>query len=76
VANAVALQTVADQTEALHELRRQGIEIPTEDLTYFSRYPRSKVKRFGEYPARIRVEARPPNRKLPASAQALAMPEA
>ena len=75
MANAVALQTVADQTEALHELRRQGIEIPTEDLTYFSRYPRSKVKRFGD-PARIRVEARPPNRKLPASAQALAMPEA
>jgi Tn3 transposase DDE domain len=38
VANAVALQTVADQTQALHELRRQGIEIPTEDLTYFSPY--------------------------------------
>jgi hypothetical protein len=55
VANAVALQTVADQTEALHQLRRQGIEIPMEDLTYFSAYPTSKVKRFGEYPARIRT---------------------
>jgi TnpA family transposase len=76
VANAVALQTVADQTQALHELRRQGIEIPTEDLTYFSPYPTSKVKRFGEYPARIRTEAGPPNRNLPASAQVLAMPAA
>jgi hypothetical protein len=27
VSNAVALQTVADQTDALHELRRRGIEI-------------------------------------------------
>ncbi len=76
VANAVALQTVADQTEALHQLRRQGIEIPMEDLTYFSPYPTSKVKRFGEYPARIRTEAGPPNRNLPASAQVLAMPAA
>src|ERR1039457_5227497 len=32
VANAVALQTVADQTQALHALRRRGIEIPSEDL--------------------------------------------
>jgi TnpA family transposase len=76
VANAVALQTVADQTETLHELRRQGIEIPPEDLTYFSPYPTSKVKRFGEYPSRIRTETGPPNRNLPASAQVLAMPAA
>ncbi len=33
VANAVALQTVADQTQALHARRRRGIEIPAEDLS-------------------------------------------
>ena len=55
---------MADQTQALHELRRQGIEIPTEDLTYFSPYPTSKVKRFGEYPARIKTEAGPAEQEL------------
>jgi hypothetical protein len=74
--NAVALQTVADQTEALHELRSQGIEIHPEDLTYFSPYPTSKVKRFGEYPVRIRTETGPPNRYLPANMQVYAMPTA
>jgi TnpA family transposase len=69
VANAVALQTVADQTDALHELRRRGIDIPAEDLTHFSPYPTSKVKRFGEYPPHIRTQTRPPNRHLPASTQ-------
>jgi GNAT superfamily N-acetyltransferase len=34
---------------ALHELRRRGIEISAAALTYFSPYPASKVKRFGEY---------------------------
>jgi hypothetical protein len=68
VANAVALQTVADQTDALHELRRRGVDIATEDLAYFSPYPTSKVKRFGEYPAHIKTDTRPPNRHLPADA--------
>ena len=51
VANAVALQTVADQTDALHELQQRGVHITAEDLSYFSPYPTSKVKRFGQYPA-------------------------
>ena len=34
VANALALQTVADQTRALHELRQRGIEIAAEDLSH------------------------------------------
>lgn len=76
VANAVALQTVADQTEALHELHRRGIEIPAEDLAYFSPYPTSKVKRFGEYPAQISTEVGPPNRHLPQRAHVLTMPAA
>jgi hypothetical protein len=65
VANAVALQTVADQTHALHELRVRGIEILAKDLAYFSPYPTSKVKRFGQYPASVKTDSRPPNRTLP-----------
>ena len=65
VANAVAVQTVADQTQALHELRRRGIEIAAEDLAHFSPYPTNRVKRFGEYPARISTEIPPPNKHLP-----------
>jgi TnpA family transposase len=65
VANAVAVQTVADQTQALHELRRRGIEISAEDLAHFSPYPTSRVKRFGEYPASIATDIRPPNKHLP-----------
>jgi len=53
VANAVAVQTVADQTQALPELRRRGIEIAAEDLAHFTPYPTSRVKRFGEYPVAI-----------------------
>ena len=65
VSNAVALQTVADQTQALHELRGPGIEISPEDLAYFSPYPTSCVKRFGQYPATVKTDPRPPVRDLP-----------
>jgi hypothetical protein len=65
VANAVAVQTVADQTQALHQLRRRGIEIAAEDLAHFSPYPTNRVKRFGEYPARTPTEIQPPNKHLP-----------
>jgi TnpA family transposase len=65
VVNAVAVQTVADQTQALHELRRRGIEIAAEDLAHFSPYPTNRVKRFGEYPARISTEILAPNKHLP-----------
>ena len=66
VANAVALQTVADQTRALHTLRERGIAISTEDLAHFSPYPTSRVKRFGEYPTMVNTEPMPPIRELPA----------
>ncbi len=65
VSNAVALQTVADQTHALHELRERGIEISPEDLAYFSPYPTSRVKRFGQYPAAVKTDPRQPVRYLP-----------
>jgi len=65
VANGVALQTIADQTQALHTLREQGIEISREDLAYLSPYPTSWVKRFGEYPASVETEPAPAVRRLP-----------
>ncbi len=65
VANAVALQTVADQTQALHALRRRGIEIPAQDLAHLSPYPTGRVKRFGEYPDRVQTDAMPRYRELP-----------
>jgi Tn3 transposase DDE domain len=67
VANAVAVQIVADQTQALHELRRRGIEIAAEDLAHFSPYPTGRVKRFGQYPASITTDVRPPNKHLTAA---------
>lgn len=65
VSNAVALQTVADQTQALHEFRGRGIDISPEDLAYFSPYPTSRVKRFGQYPATVKTDPRLPIRGLP-----------
>jgi TnpA family transposase len=65
VSNAVALQTVAEQTQALHDLRERGIVISSEDLAHFSPYPTSRVKRFGQYPATVKADPRPPVRGLP-----------
>lgn len=73
VANAVALQTVADQTQALHALRRRGIEIPAEDLAHLSPYPTGRVKRFGEYPVSIQTESMPPYRELPPGRNSVAI---
>jgi TnpA family transposase len=67
VANAVALQTVADQTQALHSLRARGIAISPEDLAYMSPYPTSRLKRFGQYPAAVDIEDLPLVRTLPTS---------
>ena len=72
VANAVALQTVADQTHALHELRRRGIEVSAEDLAHLSPYPTGRVKRFGEYPLTVKVDPRSPIRDLPPGTRAAA----
>jgi hypothetical protein len=65
VANAVAVQTVADQTRALHELREQGINIAPGDLAFLSPCATSRVKRFGNYPASIKTESLPHLRALP-----------
>ena len=66
VANAVALQNVADQTQALHMLKSKGVSIHRPaDLAFLSPYATSKLKRFGEYPADLKPEAMPTRTTLP-----------
>ncbi|MBK5204948.1 MAG: Tn3 family transposase, partial [Polaromonas sp.] len=50
VTNAVALQNVVDQTQALHTLKSKGVNIRAADLAFLSPYATSKLKRFGDYP--------------------------
>jgi TnpA family transposase len=59
VANAVALQNVVDQTQALHTLKSQGVDIRTADLAFLSPYATSKLKRFGDYPTQLNPEPLP-----------------
>jgi TnpA family transposase len=65
VTNAVALQTVVDQTQALHTLKSNGINIRTSDLAFLSPYATSKLKRFGDYPTDLKPEAMPTCTALP-----------
>ena len=57
VANAVALQTVVDQTQAPHSLKSKGVRIDPADLAFLSPYPTSKLKRFGDF--RLTSDLRP-----------------
>jgi hypothetical protein len=59
VANAVALQTVVDQTRVLHALKSEGVRIGLSDLALLSPYATSKLKRFGDYPTNLKPEAMP-----------------
>ena len=65
VANAVALQTVVDQTQALHKLKSNGIGIRPSDLAFLSPYATSKLKRFGDYRTDLKPEAMPTCTSLP-----------
>lgn len=65
VANAVVLQNVVDQTNALHLLRSEGALIRHVDLTFLSPYATSNFKRFGDYPTDLRPEPVPVLRDLP-----------
>ena len=65
VTNAVALQTVVDQTQALHALKSKGVSICTSDLAFLSPYATSKLKRFGDYPTDLMPEAMPTCTALP-----------
>jgi TnpA family transposase len=65
VTNAVALQNVVDQTQALHTLKSKGINIRATDLAFLSPYATSKLKRFGDYPTDLKPEAMPARTTLP-----------
>ena len=56
IANAVALQNVVDQTQALHQLKAEGTEFTTADPAFLSPYVTSKLKRFGDYPTQFNPE--------------------
>jgi Tn3 transposase DDE domain len=49
IANAVTLQSVVDQTRALHALKSEGATIRSADLAFLSPYPTRNLKRFGDY---------------------------
>ncbi len=63
--NAVALQNVVDQTQALHALKSKGINVRAADLAFLSPYATSKLKRFGEYPTDLKPGAMPTCTTLP-----------
>src|SRR5450830_992150 len=65
VTNAVALQNVVDQTQALHTLKSKGVNIRAADLAFLSPYATSKLKRFGDYPTDLKPEAMPTRTTLP-----------
>lgn len=65
VANAVALQTVVDQTQALHALKSEGAPIRHADLAFLSPYATSHLKRFGDYPTDLTPDPVPVIRALP-----------
>ena len=65
VTNAVALQNVVDQTQALHMLKADGVSIRPADLAFLSPYATSKLKRFGDYPTNLKPESMPTCMALP-----------
>ena len=65
VANAVMLQTVADQTQILQNLHNEGYPVDSADLAYLSPYVTGQLKRFGEYPTRYETEPPPPRKWMP-----------
>lgn len=65
VANAVMLQTMTDQTRALHDLSDEGHDVDPQDLAYLSPYVTRHLKRFGEYPTHHVAESLPSTRQLP-----------
>jgi Tn3 transposase DDE domain len=65
VANAVVLQNVVDQTQALHALKSEGVAIEPADLPSLSPYATRNLKRFGDYPTELKPEPAPQLQALP-----------
>ena len=64
VCNAVMLQNVADQTQALNEMQADGQEVSRDDLSFFSPYGTHNWKRFGDYRSEYRAEPLPETTQL------------
>ncbi|HEY3654732.1 MAG TPA: Tn3 family transposase [Steroidobacteraceae bacterium] len=65
VANAVVLQNVVDQTQALHALKSEGTRFSNADLAHLSPYVTSNLKRFGNFPTDLIPDPVPVERGLP-----------
>jgi len=65
VANAVVLQNVVDQTQALHALKSEGTRFSNADLAHLSPYGTSNLKRFGNFPTDLIPDPVPVERGLP-----------
>jgi TnpA family transposase len=65
VTNAVALQNVVDQTQALHALKAEGVPVNAADLAFLSPYATSHLKRFGDYPTHLTPDPPPVEMGLP-----------
>jgi TnpA family transposase len=65
VANAVVLQTVVDQTQAIHALSAEGVAIRHDDLASLSPYGTGNLKRFGNFPTDLSPEPMPVDMGLP-----------
>ncbi len=65
VANAVVLQTVVDQTQAIHALSAEGVAIRHDDLAFLSPYGTGNLKRFGNFPTDLSPEPMPVDMGLP-----------
>lgn len=63
-ANALALQTVVGQTQALHSLKSEGVPVDLADLAFLSPYPTSKLERFGDQASTLIPEAMPTTTSL------------
>ena len=64
VANAVTLQNVVDQSQALRSMIAEGFPVNLADCAFLSPYPTQHLKRFGDYPKNLAPEAEPPTKSL------------
>lgn len=64
LANAVILQTVADQTTVIQQLKREGYPFDVNDAKHLSPFLTRHLLRFGKFPVRCETEPLPDNRQL------------
>ena len=64
--NAVILQNIVDMSNAINQLKTEGVAVSKADIAYLSPYPVGHIKRFGEYVVDIHNTPEPidPNRHL------------